>query len=263
LGRLGWWLNIREAVVARKNLAICFPDKPASELQALAKRSVIEAAKTAAEMPAIWLRPYERLRAKVITTRDEDLLDAAMSTDKGLIVMTPHLGSWEVAGLYVSERITMTSLYQPAKFEALDALVKKARSRLGAKMAPTDRRGVKALLSALRRGEVVGILPDQEPDLSGGVFAPFFGVSTLTMTLVLKMIARTGCRALMCYAKRVKGGFELIFIEPEAALFSDDEVEAATALNLTIEKCILDCPEQYQWGYKRFKKRPAGENKIY
>jgi KDO2-lipid IV(A) lauroyltransferase len=263
LGRLAWLLNVREAQVARINLALCLPEETPQVREYLARRSVIETAKTALEMAGIWLRPYSRLQQQIIAVPGKELLGSAIASGKGLIVMTPHLGNWEVAGLYLSEQVPVTTLYQPPKIEALDALVKDARGKLGARLVPTDKSGVKALIAALRRGEVLGILPDQEPDPASGVFAPFFGIPALTMTLVSRMIARTGCKALMCYVSRAKDGFELVYVEPEKDIYSDDEAESVAALNRCVEHCIRQAPEQYQWGYKRFKNRPEGEKKLY
>jgi KDO2-lipid IV(A) lauroyltransferase len=122
---------------------------------------------------------------------------------------------------------------------------------------------VRALLKALKGNGMTAVLPDQEPDPEGGVFAPFFGVQALTMTLVHGLVSRTGCEVIMAYAKRVAGGWEIVFEEADPDIGDANVERAVAALNHSVETCIRDCPEQYHWEYKRFKKRPQGLPKLY
>jgi Kdo2-lipid IVA lauroyltransferase/acyltransferase len=131
---------------------------------------------------------------------------------------------------------------------------------------PTNRQGVVQLLRALERGEIVGILPDQEPDLSGGEFAPFFGKDALTMTLAARLANKTGAAVLCGFARRLpeSAGFELVYRRADPQVASTEPLLAATALNRSVEACVLEEPMQYQWEYKRFKKRPPTDpEKVY
>ena len=104
------------------------------------------------------------------------------------------------------------------------------------------------------------ILPDQEPLKKYGVTAPFFGVPALTMTLVSRILRRTGARALYVFAERRPAGrFRVRFLEAPDGLDDADETAAAERLNRGVEACVRLCPEQYLWSYKRFKTAPPGE----
>lgn len=132
-------------------------------------------------------------------------------------------------------------------------------------MVPTNQRGVAKLLQTLRQGEMVGILPDQEPPREAGVFAPFFSVPALSMQLVSRLINRTGARAVCGFARRLPlgKGFEIIFLPADEALYSEDVQTSVTGLNRSVESCIAQAPEQYQWEYKRFKTGPEGKTRLY
>jgi KDO2-lipid IV(A) lauroyltransferase len=128
-------------------------------------------------------------------------------------------------------------------------------------LVPTDQQGIRRLLQSLRRGNYLGILPDQEPKAhKGSVFAPFFGVPAFTMLLVNKLARKTGARVVFLFAERLpkRRGFALHCLAAPWGIDSEDEVEAATALNLGVEQCVRICPEQYVWAYKRFRSRPDG-----
>ena len=120
------------------------------------------------------------------------------------------------------------------------------------------------MLTALRAGEVVSMMPDQEPPDARGKFAPFFGEPALTMTLATNLIQRTGAKAICAYCKRVGGGnYEIVFRPADEDIYSPDCGTALAAMNKSIERCVLDCPEQYQWAYKRFKNLPNQAKRDY
>ena len=263
VGELNYLFNAKGTQIARTNIQHCFPDWPAEQQNQLLRNSMREWGKTALEMPVIWQCSETWLKKRIVNTVNQQVLDDALASGKGLILLGPHLGNWEIVGLIISSCAEMTILYQPPRQPELEAIIKKARSRSGAKLVPTDRRGVIALIKALQKGEISGILPDQEPELSGGVFAPFFGVQALTMTLLQNLLKKTGAIAVVTAVKRVPGGFEVVYMKPDEDIYSEDTVKAATAMNRSVENIVRLFPEQYQWEYKRFKKRPEGEDKIY
>lgn len=143
--------------------------------------------------------------------------------------------------------------------------MKKVRSRSGSELVATDRRGITRLFSILKRGGVVGILPDQTPRREGGEFAPFFGIPTTTMTLASKLIQKTGAKPLITYAQRLPDarGFRIVIRETAPGMESAELIESLTALNRSVEACIAEAPEQYQWEYKRFRRTAPGETPVY
>ncbi len=263
LGRLFWLCRTRGATTAIANIDLCFPDLPPDERQRLARDSIIEFGKTCFELPLVMQRSPQWVHAKIVKTHNQALFDQALADERGVLLFCPHMGNWEVSGIDIGKQTVLTIMYEPSSWTELDAIVKSSRSRLGANLVPTDKRGVLALIKALRAGGVAGILPDQVPAPESGVFAPFFGMPALTMTLCHKLVQRTGAQALVTCALRVPGGFEVYYDRLEPEFFSDDEKVSLTAMNSSLEKIVRRAPEQYQWEYKRFKRLPKGMGDIY
>ena len=156
----------------------------------------------------------------------------------------------------------MTAMYDPPKQAGLEKCMKLARERFGSTLVPADISGVKGLFKALHQGKVVGILPDQDPDFDvGGDFAPFFGVNALTMSLPIRLAQKRKVPAFYTFTQRMpKGKFVIHFIPVLNDFYSKNEQKALNAMNKGVELCVNICPDQYQWAYKRFKRRPKGES---
>lgn len=165
-----------------------------------------------------------------------------------MVLLGPHLGAWEMVGLFVSSRAAMTTLYRPPRVRQLEGVYRHARARFGAQLVPAGAAGVRALLRTLRRGELVGVLPDQDPGVGSGVFAPFFGVAANTCTLAVRLLASTGAVPILAWAERLERGrgYHLHFVEPDHALRGDTE-SATRSLNLELERLIRSRPQQYLW----------------
>jgi len=263
---MGWLLYVlpsKSKRVTRRNLQLCFPEQSSKEIEQLTLKSLQETAKTALELGRIWLDPVPEVLKLIIRVVGEDIMKDAVEAGKGVLLLAPHMGSWEVYGLHISNYAPTTYMYKPPKVHAFEAMMTSFRARSGAALVPTNRRGVMQLLKALERGEIVGILPDQEPNRSSGVFAPFFGIDALTMTLASKLAAKTDAAVVCGFARRLpnSSGFEIIYRAADKEIGSDDLNVAAAALNRTVEACVCEEPAQYQWEYKRFSKRPPGDGK--
>jgi len=259
-----WWLNSRTRRITERNLEISFPDMPADRREQLARASLRELCTKIFDISRTWLWQPERLLRRVRRIVGEEYLQAAVAGGKGTIVLAPHLGNWELLNLHLCKYYPVTSMYQESKRAEVNDMVRQARQRSGARLVPADVGGVRAMLLALRAGEVVSMLPDQVPPDTHGKFAPFFGEPALTMTLVTSLIQRTGAKAIFAYCKLVRGGdYEIVFLPADENIYASDSATALPALNKSIEQCVLDCPEQYQWAYKRYKKRPNQPNREY
>ena len=257
LGTLLRYLPNKQRRNALINLRLCHPDWEEAKVRRFRDRALREEAKTFVEIAYLLLRPVPRVLSLIRETQGLELLEKPAG--QGLIVLSPHLGAWEMAGLFLSTRGPTTTLYKPQPLA--DELVRQARGRAGAHLVPTDQTGIRHLLQGLRRGEFLGILPDQEPkEDKGCVFAPFFGVPALTMLLVNRLARRTGAAVVFLFARRLPWGrgFALHCLPAPPGVDSADEVEAAAALNQGVEACVALCPEQYVWSYKRFRTRPGG-----
>ncbi|MGH1373036.1 MAG: lysophospholipid acyltransferase family protein [Cellvibrionaceae bacterium] len=263
VGQIAYWMKGRMYKVTEENLSLCFPQMPMAERQALVRNSLIETSKTMMETGAVWLRDYHWVKSHIRQVYGHEILQDAIDDDRGVILLAPHLGNWEVLGLYVAEFTDLTCLYKPQDMTTLEPIIRNSRERAGAKVVPTNRKGVVRLLKVMKSGGFTAILPDQIPDTSGGAFAPFYGVPALTMTLVNNLRERSDCLVLAAYAKRVPSGFDIHIKHADEQIDSSDEAEALAALNRTVESCVNDIPEQYQWEYKRFRKQPQGLPKRY
>lgn len=251
--------------VIETNLRLCFPELDADERQRLLLSTSIETGKTLAEIGALWLWDSERVLALVKGVSGEDAFRADLAQGQGAITAGPHLGAWEMAGLYLSHHYPITTLYRPPRLAGLDERVRLARGRCGARLVATDSSGVKALYQTLSRGEVVAILPDHNPGRGNGVFVPFFGISANTMVLLPRLAAKNKTPVYFVYAERLPRGegFHIHFIPGDSMISDSDPVRGCTYLNAGVERCIRLHPEQYQWSYKRFKIRPEGESDPY
>jgi len=257
MGYLVWIGQGRAVRITRRNIQLCFPELNPDEQKQLVRESLLETARTAAEAPAIWRNSWDWLRQRILAVEGEELLRQRLAQGKGLLVLAPHHGNWEVVAPYLASVAPLTAMYQPLKSAALDQLVLSGRSKLDITMAPTNRRGVMMLFKTLQQGKIVGILPDQVPDkdAAGGV-APFFGQPALTVGLIHGLIQKTGCGLVAVVALRVPGGFKVQVLDVDERIHSEDQTQSLTGLNASVEACVRLAPAQYQWEYKRFRRLP-------
>jgi KDO2-lipid IV(A) lauroyltransferase len=230
------------------------------------RSSVAEAGRLVLEMPWLWLRPAGRPGAGWVEWHGAERIDAALEQGRGIVFLTPHLGCFEVCAQAYAERFgarqPVTVLYSPARQPWLRTLEEQSRERPGLLTAPATLAGVRQMLRALRRGECVGLLPDQVPPQGLGVWAPFFGRPAYTMTLAAKLALQSGAPLLVMWAERLDGGRGWRLWVDEAPPLPAGEGEeglqaSATAINAEMERLIRQRPEQYLWSYNRYKQPRA------
>ena len=238
----------------RENLGASRIAENSAQLKALIRANVAESGKAILELPFVWLRPTGDVLAKVRVADGWQAVQTAHAEGKGLIMLTPHLGSFELIGRYLAAQFPITVLYRPPKLSWLEPIMRAGRERDQARLATTDVSGVRALLRALKRGEALGILPDQAPGAGDGVWADFFNRPAYTMTLIRRLQQRSGAPIIAMYAERLNEGrgFLLHFKRISAPL-ADEDAAAARQMNLAMEDLIRDCPSQYLWSYNRYK----------
>ncbi len=263
LGCCAYLANTRLYKTSLTNIQLCFPELGAQGCKDLARHSLIHTGMTLAECGPVWRWPVDKIMREIQDIEGLDLIQDSRNLGLGVILIGPHHGNWELMGLYLSTLGACSQLYQAPKHKDLDALLYAARSRGGAKMHPANNRGVAALLTALRQGEMVGILPDQIPVAGGGEFTSFFGNDAYTMTLIPRLIQKTGAKAFLTYAKRIDKGFKIIIKEPNLDIYAKHMQTSLLGLSKTIEATVKDEPEQYQWEYKRFRYQPEGKQEPY
>jgi len=212
--------------------------------------AVAEAGKLLAEMPRLWFgRPVE------LQWDGAELIDAARASGRGIVFLTPHLGCFEATAQgYAARYGRITVLYRPARKPWLRDLVDTSRERTNLATAPTTMAGVKQMLKALKAGEAIGLLPDQVPPKGLGVWAPFFGRDAYTMTLSARLAQQTGATVLLAWGERLGWGRGYrIHLRPWPGEVAPQPEAAAAQVNLQMERLIRECPQQYLWGYARYK----------
>ena len=194
-----------------------------------------------------------------------------MRAGKGVIIMSPHIGSWEIGAQAIAEKFgpefgDMVVLFRPARKAWLESLVANARTRPFLNSTPTTLSGVRTLIRTLRAGGYTAILPDQVPPMGQGVWAPFFGRDVYTMTLLAKLAQQTGAQVIQTWCERlpIGQGFCLHMRPMEAAEFKDASVspeQSAVVVNRGVEDMVRNAPGQYLWAYDR-DKQPRTESQA-
>ena len=219
--------------------------------------AIAESGKAIIELAFVWCAKPERV-ARLATEENIELIDGPLSQGRGIVFLTPHLGCFEITAQQIAKRTSLTVMYRPPKKAALKPLIEGARARDNLHLAPANLSGVRILAKCLKRGEPVGVLPDQVPQEGEGVWAPFFGRSAYTMTLPAKLAQLGKADIILVYAeRRPRGrGYIVRFVPFEGSL-EGTPAEQAAAINLAMEQLIARCPAQYFWSYNRYK-QPDG-----
>ncbi|MBC3810404.1 MULTISPECIES: lysophospholipid acyltransferase family protein [Undibacterium] len=216
--------------------------------------AVKEAGKNILELPFIWCAKPDRV-LRTASLENWDLVQQALDAKKGVIFLTPHLGCFEIVAQSIAVRTRLTVMYRPPRKDALKPLIEGARARENLLLAPANLSGVRIMAKALKKGEAIGLLPDQVPQEGEGVWAKFFGKPAYTMTLSAKLHSMNGAPIILTYAERLPHGrgYVVRFAAFEEELGSDP-VQQAEAINRGMEKLIARSPAQYFWSYNRYKK---------
>jgi len=256
LGWLTFWASPSYRARFRANVAqagICPAD---------ARPAIAHAGRMLMELPFLWLRPAGEAIRPRLDWQGEALLTEALARGKGILLLTPHMGSFEVtaqacAQSFAAEFGPITVLFRPARKAWVRALMDGSRERPGVTTAPATLAGVRQMIRALRRGEAVGLLPDQVPPDGMGVWVPFFGKPAYTMTLAARLVQQTGATPLLIWGERLPrgAGFRVqVSALPEALPLADPtQAESAAVINRAMAQLIRQCPQQYLWGYHRYK----------
>lgn len=255
VGRLVYWLSPTYRRHLDANLALAYPQGVPPGIAAEAARS---AGRMMFEIPRLWLREQNEALSCVREVRGWDNVEAAWARGEGIVVLTPHIGCFEIIPLYFGSHAPMTFMFRPPKQVWLQDIVEKGRIRPNLSPVPADASGVRLLMRALKRGETVGILPDQVPGGGQGTWSPFFGRSAYTMTLAARLSEMKRVSVLLAFGERLPdgAGYVVHFLPPAAPLQGDLQ-QRVDAINRSLEVLILRYPAQFLWGYNRYK-TPAG-----
>lgn len=257
---LGWSAFLLSPTYRRRFVANA---RQAGLTAAQRRNAVGHSGRLVAELPRLWLGvevPVE--------WQGREHVEAALKAGRGVVFLTPHLGCFEITAQAYAQAFgqygqPMTVLFRPPRQAWLANLVTHSRARPGMATAPTTLAGVKQMLKALKAGHCVGLLPDQVPPHSQGVWAPFFGKDAYTMTLSVRLAAQSGATVLLAWGERMPlGRGYTVHVQPLSEPLRADLTEAAGQINAAMELLIRRCPTQYLWGYARYKSPRANHESM-
>ena len=233
------------------------------------RAAVADAGRLVMELPRLWLRPAALPIADPVRWVNAELIERLLDDGKGLVLLTPHMGSFEVSAQAYAQRFgarqPITVLYRPARQPWLRELEETARARPQLFTAPATLSGVRQLMRALKKGQTLGLLPDQVPPEGMGVWVPFFGQRAYTMTLAARLVQQTGSAVAVLWTERLpRGAGYVVHAVPAPAplpAVADGEEAAASAINRWMEAVIRERPTQYLWGYHRYKNPRQSETR--
>lgn len=239
--------------VIRLNLEISLSELSTQERERITRAAIRNELMSYFEFFSIWGSSNQKNIERVHKVIGEDLLHDALAQNKGLVLIVPHFGTWEIMNAYVAQFTSMTIMYKPVKNQAADQFVRAARSREQANLVPTDESGVRQIFKALKQGGTTVILPDHTPNV-GGEYIPYFGVPLATSNLSAKLIQKNKARALFLYALRNENaGFDIHIEAIDEEIYQGDANQGTGIIINTIENLIQRHPEHYHWSYKRFR----------
>ncbi len=256
-GQLLRWCMPSTAILARENLHQSGLYSANEDIKRVENTNKAEMDKAILETLALWSKPENEVLALIKSVRNWHLVEEALAQKKGIIFLTPHMGCFEITSIYYGSRHPITVLFRPPKLKFLLPLILQGRQRQGVTLAEAKAGGVRKLMQALKKGEAVGILPDQVPKSGEGEWADFFGKPAYTMTLAGKLAEKTGAAVIMAFGERLENGAGYII-----HLSKVDSIATPTLLNQAIERQIAQKPEQYLWQYNRYKVRRHALTKL-
>jgi Kdo2-lipid IVA lauroyltransferase/acyltransferase len=223
-------------------------------------RAAAHAGRMSLEAPWLWFRSPDRPLGHLFQWDGAEEMEKALAAGKGLVLLTPHLGGFEFAARSYAERygdkVPVTVLYRPSRQPWLAELQTDSRNAPGMEAAPANLAGVRQMLRALRKGQTLGLLPDQVPPDGQGVWVSFFDRPAYTMTLAARLVQQTGCAVMLTWTERRSfgRGFVNRYRHLPVPMPAEGEEAATAVVNQSVEWMIRQCPDQYLWGYNRYKK---------
>jgi Kdo2-lipid IVA lauroyltransferase/acyltransferase len=225
---------------------------PPEEMRRIRHEAIASAGRMIAELPALWFRPHEEVAALVREATGAEAAFAALERGESILLLTPHMGCFEITAQYAARHTPITVLYRAPKIGILEPLMREGRSRPNVHLVPADLSGVREMFAALKRGEPLGFLPDQVPGEGEGEWVEFFGRPAYTMTLAAKLVGRPKVACFLAYGRRLeRGRGYAIVLRPLVPALPGEK--PARRLNRALEELVRECPGQYLWGYNRYK----------
>jgi KDO2-lipid IV(A) lauroyltransferase len=237
------------------NLQLAYPELEQTALQERIRLSIQSQCLTYIEFVKCWGMPPQYSLDLLKNIHGADLLEKALANKKGVIVVIPHFGCWELLNAWLNIYTQPMIMYKPSKTQGMNRYILDARQKFNATLVPTDKVGIRQIFKHLKQGGLTVVLPDHLPKPSGGIYSQFFQQNTLSATLVSKMAAQTQCNVLglSCIRNSELSSFDVHCTELPQTILSKDLQQSVDSLNLSMQEMVNLAPEQYIWSYKRFR----------
>jgi len=237
---------------AQRNMELCLPELSPDERARLLDEHFASLGIGLLEIPFAWWNRPERF-ARIVQMEGVEHLRAAHARNKGVILLTAHFTTMEMAGRALTSVTPVGFLYRPPKNEVVAYALQRFRAADGAHPIPRD--DIRAFISALRHNECVWYAPDQSYRNKGAEMVPLFGIPAATNTLTSRLARMTGATVLPYFFHRLPGtqGYRGVIYPPLENFPSECPVADTERFNRLIEAQVRRVPEQYLWIHRRFK----------
>ena len=240
----------------RLNIEICFPDLNQKEREKITEQAIRNELQSYLEFFTVWGGSNQKNIARIHNIQGETYFHDAVQAGKGLVLIIPHFGTWEVMNSWLALHTQLTIMYEPIKDAGADQFVRAARSRENATLVPTDESGVRQIFKALKQGGTTVILPDHSPHHPSELIE-YFGIPLSSSNLSAKLIQKTKSKALFLHATRNENdGFDMVIEPIDEEIYNVDANQGTRIIFKALENLIIQAPVHYHWSYKRFKANP-------
>ena len=256
---LYYLLKLRRHIAAR-NIALCFPHLSDKEQTALVKATFVANSIGYIEtFYTLWGALPDLASQGQVHIDGLDILDHVYQQKEGVLILTAHFTSLDLAGALFNQHYPLVATYQRHHNPLMDTLIERGRGHL---QGTIEREQSRQLVKSLRNGDNVWVAPDQDLGIKKSVFASFFDQPTATTSMITRLVAMTQCQVVFYSHHRTQTGYRLTFTSLDEQL-TGDAVTDASLINAEIEKHIRQYPDQYMWVHRRFKTRPEGMASVY
>lgn len=256
-----WALAHKRRQVVTRNLALCFPERSASDRRRLGREVFVRFGQAFVDRVWLW-HGSDAQRQRRLQLRG----DLSVVRQPGpVLVFAPHFVGLDAAWTALASRIDRDwmTLYAPQIKPALDRWVRQGRQRLGRVRLVARREGIRPLVKGLREGAALYLLPDMDLGARNAVFVPFFGHPTATVTSLPRLADLASAPVVPVLARMTAQGYQIEVLPAWADYPSGDDATDAATMNAHLEAFIHTMPGQYHWLHRRFKTRPPGESSLY
>ena len=261
IGRLLMVLFGSRRRVAARNLALCFPELDADAQAALLRRSFEELGIGLFEFARAWWGSVEPMRGKV-TVEGLEHLQAARAGGRGVIIISGHFVTLELAARLMCDHAPLAGMYRPHDGAVMEWAVLRGRLRYATAMF--TREELRPALRHLKQGGLLWFAPDQDTRRGDSVFVPFFGRPAYSLTSTHQLARLSGAAVLGFAHVRHDDGSYTLRLTPAFEDFPSADASADTArVMAAIETMIRAAPTQYLWIHRRFKRQPDGRGRLY